>query len=103
MADLDGCAFCEVQGRNTWMLTHLNPPATVHSCEDHAVINVVTLLATMIDVSGDWLYGLIEVAVNEAVAEAKAEEEQPEKPKRRPRKATQPTPEMDAEITDASV
>lgn len=99
----DGCVFCEGQNKTTWMLTHLSPPATVHSCEQHAVTNLLNLVATLVEVDLDWLYGVVETAVNAEVAKAQAEPEPPAPPKKRARKATQPTPEMDAEVTDAAV
>lgn len=70
MADPDGCPVCVGEQRTTWMFTHLAPPATVQSCEEHAEINMITLLATRLNVDGAWLYDVIATAVNAAANEA---------------------------------
>jgi hypothetical protein len=69
MGDPDGCPVCEGEQRTTWMFTHLAPPATVQSCEEHANINLITLLAIRLNVDQGWLYEKISDAVN-----AKADE-----------------------------
>ncbi len=66
----EGCVFCEATNRTTWMLTHLMPPATVHSCEAHIDVNLISLLATLHSVDGEWLYGQIEKILGKAVAAA---------------------------------
>jgi hypothetical protein len=66
MGDPDGCPVCEGEQRTTWMFTHLAPPATVQSCEEHANINLITLLAIRLNVDQGWLYEKISDAVNDA-------------------------------------
>ena len=60
----DACPICDVAQPTTWMLTHLNPPATVLSCEEHIVINVITLLAIQLDMPAELLYDIIETNIN---------------------------------------
>lgn len=103
MPDLDGCAFCEVPGRNTWILTHLAPPATVNSCEAHVVPNLISLLAIQIDVPPDWLYDTIETATNEMVAKAKAEVEAAEEPAPAKPSGASAKPKHTEAVEDAAV
>lgn len=122
---VDGCVMCGGVQPVTWMFTHLRPPATVQSCEEHGTENLIMLLATMVSVDYGWLYGVISEAVNAAADEhdqeqqaetepeaavddepAEREEIEPEPVapvRRRPRRQVQPRPEMDAEVTDSAV
>ena len=105
MADVDGCFFCEATNPTTWMLTHLQPPATVMSCEEHAVLNVVSLLATLLGLDGDWIWKTIDAGVVAAAAEREAAEQaeaareaKPDRPKRaraKPRAVAPADPESD--------
>lgn len=48
----------------TWMLTCLNPVATVRSCEEHIVFNLITLLAIKLDMPGSVLYEIIQMGIS---------------------------------------
>lgn len=71
---IDGCPICSGMQTTTWILTHLRPPVTVMSCEEHANENIIVLLATLLNVDGGWLYGVIADAVNLAANEHDANE-----------------------------
>lgn len=101
MADMDGCAFCEGASRTTWMLTHLTPPATQHSCEEHIEVNLISLLAIRLDVNMDWLYQTIETSVNELVAKAKAEVAKADAPKPARKRRAEPPAEPAEAVLDA--
>ena len=100
---VDGCPVCEGAQPMTWMLTHLSPPATVQSCEEHITINVVTLLATLNSVDAAWLYDVVATAINTAADEAEAEPEPVPKRTRKPRTKPAAEPEVEKEAVDAHV
>jgi hypothetical protein len=79
--------FCEAANPTTWMLTHLRPPATVQSCEEHAVLNVVSLLATLLGLDGDWLWKAIDTAVTAEVEAREAAEAAANAPEEKPKPA----------------
>lgn len=59
----EGCPICETENMGTWMLTCLNPVATVRSCEEHIVFNLITLLAIKLDMPGSVLYEIIQTGI----------------------------------------
>lgn len=84
---VDGCPVCEAAQPTTWILTHLNPPATVQSCEEHIIINLITMLAIQLDMPVELLYDIIETSINSPVEEAPAQPEPAaEAPPKRARK-----------------
>ncbi len=98
----DACPVCEVAQPTTWMLTHLSPPATVLSCEEHIVINLITMLAIELDMPAGLLYDIIETSINAPVEEPEPEPEpEPEAKPKRPRKpklAAEPVEEVPADV-----
>lgn len=74
----DGCLFCEGERPMKWMITHLDPPVTIQSCEDDIANNLMGVLSEQLNVDYEWLYDLISNGVNalaDAHAKAKAAEE----------------------------
>lgn len=103
MADQDGCPVCEGAQPMKWMFTHLSPPATVHSCEEHATINMITLLAMQLNVDMTWLYDVIANAVNGAADEHDNPPAPEPEVKPKPRKRASVKAETVEEMDDASV
>lgn len=60
----DGCLFCEGANPMTWMITHLNPPVTIQSCEQDIANNLIGVLSEQLTVDYEWLYDLISNGVN---------------------------------------
>jgi hypothetical protein len=60
---VDACPICEGAQQTTWILTHLNPPATVRSCEEHIIINLITMLAIELDMPAAVLYEIIQTGI----------------------------------------
>lgn len=89
---IDGCPICEAAQPTTWILTHLNPPATVQSCEEHIVFNLITMLAIQLDMPGEVLYEIIQTGMSpepEQPAEPPADTP-PAKRGRKPKMAAEP-------------
>lgn len=99
MADESECPVCGGQHPVTWLITHLNPAATIRSCEQDFEAAVLALLANRLEVDAGWLTDVINAAVdavNEPAmelvdeAESEADRAQPaSRPKRR--RAQHPT------------
>lgn len=60
MSEIDGCLYCEAAQRTTWMITHLAPPVTIQSCEEHIPQNLIGVLSQVMDVDYTRLYGAVE-------------------------------------------
>lgn len=90
----EGCPVCETENMGTWMLTCLSPVATVRSCEEHIVFNLITLLAIKLNMPGEVLYEIIEMGMRPEPGQPAAEPEQPavDKPKRARKRAAAPEP-----------
>lgn len=102
---IDGCPICEAAQPTTWILTHLNPPATVQSCEEHIVLNLITLLAIQLDMPIEVLYEIIETGISPVEEPAAPEPEQPAaaapKRGRKPKLAAEPEPEVVGDAVEA--
>lgn len=100
----DGCPVCEGARPHSWILTHLNPPATVVSCEDDIIVNLITMLAIELDMPAAVLYEIIETSVNAPVEDAKPEPEAKPAVKRgrKPKLAAEAAPvaEVDADAVE---
>lgn len=99
---IDGCPICEAAQPTTWILTHLNPPATVQSCEEHIIINLITMLAIELDMPAAVLYEIIETNINapvqDIVPEPEAEAEVKPKRTRKPKLAAEPVGEVPTDV-----
>lgn len=101
----EGCPVCEAENMGTWIFTHLNPPATVRSCEEHVAFNLITLLAIQLDMPGEVLYEIIQTGITPEPEQLAPAEEPVAKaaPKRsrKPRMAAEPVEEVREDVVDA--
>lgn len=101
---IDGCPVCEAAQPTTWILTHLNPPATVQSCEEHIIINLITMLAIQLDMPSEILYEIIQTGITpvEVPAEPEPEPEAKAAPKRtrKPKLAAEPVQEVTGDAVE---
>lgn len=65
MADESDCPVCEGERPVTWLITHLNPAATIRSCEQDFEAALIALLAARLDVESGWLSATIDTALEE--------------------------------------
>lgn len=98
----DGCPVCETENLGTWMLTCLSPVATVRSCEEHIVFNLITLLAIKLDMPGEVLYEIIETGIRpepeQPAAEPEPEAEVKPKRTRKPKMTAEPVEEVETDV-----
>jgi ribosomal protein L12E/L44/L45/RPP1/RPP2 len=84
-----------------WMITHLSPPTTIQSCEDDIAVNLIGVLAELLDVSMQDLFEVIDEFVRPpaAPAEPEPEPEAEQKPKRarKPKMGAEPVEEVPAD------
>jgi hypothetical protein len=59
------CLACDGKNPVNWLLTRLNPSATIRVCEHDIRTALATLLATEMDVEADWLIDVINEKVEE--------------------------------------
>jgi len=64
MADEADCPVCGGAHPVTWLITHLNPAATIRSCEEDFEAAVLALLANRLEVDAGWLTDVINNAVD---------------------------------------
>jgi len=74
------CLACEGKNAVNWLLTRLNPGATIRVCQEDIKTALATLLATEMGVDADWLIDVInekleEMASLEVVEQAPADDE----------------------------
>lgn len=68
-----GCANEECQRPVNWLITHLNPPLTLSTCDEDSPVFLIPILAAELGVDADKLYDAIRRHVDrEAKAAAKA-------------------------------
>lgn len=78
MADEADCPVCGGAHPVTWLITHLNPAATIRSCEEDFEAAVLALLANRLEVDAGWLSDVINTAVdlvNRDITEAGGDQE----------------------------
>lgn len=81
-----------------WMITHLNPPITIQSCEEDIAVNLIGTLAIQLSVEPGWLLDVIQGALNKAADEHEAAAAEAAKPKPRGRTKKQSAPEPVEEV-----
>lgn len=64
MADEADCPVCGGEHPVTWLITHLNPAATIRACEQDFEAAVLALLANRLEVDAGWLTDVINSAVD---------------------------------------
>lgn len=64
MADESDCPVCEGKHPVTWLITHLNPAATMRSCEQDFEAALLALLASRMDVEAGWLTEAVNNAID---------------------------------------
>ena len=101
----EGCPICETENLGTWIFTHLNPPATVRSCEEHIAFNLITLLAIQLEMPVEVLYEIIETGIRPEPEQPAVDPEPVAAPKRgrKPKLAAVPDPvgEVAADVVEA--
>jgi len=73
MADEADCPVCDGEHPVTWLITHLNPAATIRACEQDFEAAVLALLANRLEVDAGWLTDVVNGAVdavNQDIADA---------------------------------
>ena len=79
-----GCAGEDCRNPVNWLLTHMNPPATISVCDDHYPVFAIGMLAAELGVDTGRLYDVIRKHVDREAkrlaAEAAAEAERFELP-----------------------
>jgi hypothetical protein len=59
------CLACDGKNPVNWLLTRLNPSATIRVCEHDIAQAAVTLLATQLEVDAEWLTAVVNDAITE--------------------------------------
>lgn len=70
------CLACEGKNPVNWLLTRLNPSATLRVCEQDVPQALTALLATELGVEAGWLTAQINAAIDVAEAADQAAEQQ---------------------------
>lgn len=96
MTDESDCPVCQGERPVTWLITHLNPAATIRSCEEDFEAAVLALLGNRLEVDAGWLSEVI----NNAVDEVNAMQEVGDTPYEQPAPEPEPAPESAAAVDD---
>lgn len=65
MAEDSGCPVCRGEHPVNWMVTHLNPAATILACEQDFDAALLALLAARLEVEPGWLSAAIDTAIEQ--------------------------------------